>query len=310
MTLGYLNPDTIAGGTVALDADAARAALRKQVADPLGMPLLEAAYGVLSIAIATMTRAVKAVTTYRGRDPRDFALACFGGNGPVTAAAIARALKIPRVLVPPAPGVFSAAGLLFSAVEHELGRTSFLRGEALSRDVLERDYAQLEEEVTSSLVAEGYARERIGMSRFAEMRYSGQAYELAVDVPAGAIDVGRLVAGFHAEHERTYGHVAETDPVDVVSVRVLARVAARENGSSEARDGDAEQGGARAPRNAYFGPEHGMLEAAVIGRDDLADRTLAGPLLVDEYDATCVIPPGCRARLDPFGNIEMTIEGD
>ncbi|MEA2246242.1 MAG: N-methylhydantoinase, partial [Solirubrobacteraceae bacterium] len=304
VTLGYVNPDSLAGGTVRLDADAARAALQEQVADPLGKPLLDAARGVFEIAVATMTRAVKAVTTYRGRDPRDFVLTCFGGNGPVTAAEIARVLRIPRMIVPPVPGVFSAAGLLFSDVEHDLGRTSFLRGEELSGPVLERDYAALEEEVRASLLAEGHAPERIELSRFAEMRYSGQAYELAVAVPPGAVDIGGLVTGFHAEHQRTYGHVAVSDPVDVVSVRVVARVASRRNGAFRAAEVD----GGRTSRRAYFGREHGLLDVPVIARAELAGVTLRGPLFIDEYDATCVIPPGCRATLDALGNIDVVIE--
>ena len=155
--LGYLDPVSLAGGTVPLDAAAARAAFEEQVAGPLGRPLLDAAHGVFTLAVATMTRAVKAVTTYRGRDPRDFVLCCFGGNGPVAAAEIARALRIPHVIVPPAPGVFSAAGLLFSDVEHEAARTTFLRGEALSPAVLERDFHGLEAEARASLAHDGHA---------------------------------------------------------------------------------------------------------------------------------------------------------
>ncbi len=303
VTLGYLNADSLAGGAVPLNAAAAREALQTQVAGPLDRPLLEAAHGVFTIAVATMTRAVKAVTTYRGRDPRDFVLSSFGGNGPVTAAEIARALKIPRVIVPPAPGVFSAAGLLFSDVEHEFARTSFLRGEAISQEVLERDFRRLEEQTRASLAADGHGS--VVVTRVAEMRYSGQAYELAVPVPAGAIDVERLVQGFNAEHERTYGHVAATDPVDVVSLRVLGRVPLERRGTYEAL----ERFDRHTRRAAYFGPESGLVETPVIGRADLAGTVSEGPLLIDEYDATCVVPPGCSATLDAIGNIEIRIDG-
>ena len=301
VTLGYLNGSSLAGGAVTLDAAAAREALERQVAEPLGRPLLEAAHGVFTIAVATMTRAVKAVTTYRGRDPRDFSLSCFGGNGPVTAAEIARALKIPRVVIPAAPGVFSAAGLLFSDVEHEFARTSFLRGEEISREVLERDFERLEEQTRASLAGDGHAE--VVLTRVAEMRYSGQAYELAVPVPAGPIDVEQLVAGFNAEHARTYGHVAESDPVDVVSLRVVGRVPQERRGAYGTLDGH----GHEPSRAAYFGPGPGLVETPVIARGDLAGVVREGPLLIDEYDATCVIPPGCTATLDALGNIEIRV---
>jgi N-methylhydantoinase A len=305
VALGYLKPDSIVGGAVKLNAAKAREALMEQVADPLGKPLLEAAYGVYELAIATMTRAVKAVTTYRGRDPRDFTLICFGGNGGVTGAAIARVLNIPRVLVPPAPGVFSAAGLLVSDIEHEFVRTPFLRGEAIAAEALERDFGALEEQARTALADEGFAADSIVLTRSAEMRYSGQAYELPVVVEDADIDVARMIADFNAEHLRTYGHSSDSDPVDVVSVKVLGRAETVRHKALLTSD---PAGREPRPRAAYFGEEHGVIDTPVIGRGDLASATLEGPLLIDEYDATCVVPPGCRATLDQLGNIAIDVE--
>src|SRR5438034_1402232 len=127
VVLGYLNPEYLVGGKLPIDFRLARDAIERKVAQPLGLDVRKAAHGVYTIAVATMTRAVKAVSTYRGRDPRDFALVAFGGNGPVVAVAIARELEMRRVLIPPAPGVFSAAGLLFSNVEHTQQRSVFQR---------------------------------------------------------------------------------------------------------------------------------------------------------------------------------------
>ena len=151
-----------------------------------------------------MTRAVKAVTTYRGRDPRDFTLCAFGGNGPLTGVEVARALGIRQVLVPPAPGVFSALGLLFSDTEHEVVRTLMLRGDAITGHRLQAAFAELEGEATAHL--DGTAETAVAVTRYADVRFAGQAYELPVLVPAGEIDVSRLVADFVAEHVRTYGH--------------------------------------------------------------------------------------------------------
>ena len=145
IVLGFLNSRQLAGGAVSLDVEAARDALRDRVADRLGLSVLEAAHGVLMVAVGTMTRAVKAVSTYRGRDPRDFALCAFGGNGPVVGVEIARALSMRQVLVPPAPGVFSAVGLLFSQTEQEFVRTVLLRAGDIDEGVVAAAYASLAE---------------------------------------------------------------------------------------------------------------------------------------------------------------------
>src|SRR5262249_44624155 len=150
-------PRALAGGSVKLAAEKACQAIADQVARPLGLDLAEAAYGVYAIAAATMTRAVKAVTTYRGRDPRDFVLAAFGGNGPVAAVEIARALEIERVLIPPAPGVFTALGLLFSEAEQEFVRTLFRPTAEFTNAALGEAYEELKREAASVLAAEGYA---------------------------------------------------------------------------------------------------------------------------------------------------------
>jgi N-methylhydantoinase A len=250
-----------------------------------------------------MTRAVKAVTTYRGRDPRDFTLCAFGGNGPLTGVEVARALGIRQVLVPPAPGVFSALGLLFSDTEHEVVRTLMLRGDAITGHRLQAAFAELEGEATAHL--DGTAETAVAVTRYADVRFAGQAYELPVLVPAGGIDVSRLVADFVAEHVRTYGHGSQDDPVDVVAVRAIARLerttARRYDPLAAIRALPREE----STRNAYFGPALGLFETAVCNRAGLLDGDRQGPLLVDEADSTCVVPPGCVARLDDHGNIEV-----
>ncbi len=307
---GYLNPVAIAGGRVALDAAAALAALEERIARPLGLSLADAAYGIYQIAASTMTRAVKAVTTYRGRDPRDFALIAFGGNGPIAAAAIARALAIRTVLVPPAPGVFSALGLLTSAAEHEHSASVLRRVDELDDAALETAFATLEAGARAALAAEGHAAERVRIKRSAELRYSGQAYELAVPCAAGD-SLGDVAARFHDEHRKTYGHSSPGDPVDVVSVRAWAQASAPEGGLDyarlSARAGSREAAGAAASRRAHFGREIGFVHTPVVMRGALDAAWRAGPLIVEEYDATCVIPPGARARLDALGNIEIDV---
>jgi N-methylhydantoinase A len=260
------------------------------------------------VAVATMTRAVKAVSTYRGRDPRDFVLCAFGGNGPVVGVEVARALSMRRVLIPPAPGVFSAVGLLFSSTEQEFVRTLLQRSDEIDPDAVTEEYGALSEEAWDSLADDGIAPESATFSRLADLRYAGQAYELTVRVAEGRVDVDALKAAFVEEHVRTYGHGSAHDPIDLVSVRVLARVhraavpasivtAARKNRRS---------GGS--VRRAYFGPASGWFDVPVVDRPDLQGEIVSGPLFVDEYDSTTVIPPGCSATLDRFGCIDIHVD--
>jgi N-methylhydantoinase A len=306
--LGFLNAKQLAGGAVALDVPAAHRALRDAVADRLGLSVLDAAHGVLTVAVATMTRAVKAVSTYRGRDPRDFALCAFGGNGPVVGVAIARALSMRQVLVPPAPGVFSAVGLLFSQTEQEFVRTLLLRSGEIEECVVEAAYAALAEEAWASLAEEGIPQETVTLARLADLRYAGQAYELTVRVPNDRVHVQQLTADFVAEHERTYGHGSLDDPVDLVSIRVVARVDREALSSRLAPTEDPSVDGHATSRTAYFGPDVGLLDVPVIGRAALEGVEIEGPLFVDEYDSTTVIPPGCRATLDAFGSINIDVD--
>ena len=307
VVLGYLNPVAIAGGRVKLDAARARAAIEAEVAKPLGLDLAEAAHGVYTLAAATMTRAVKAVTTYRGRDPRDFALVAFGGNGPIAAVEIARALEIKDVLIPPAPGVFSALGLLVSATEHSAVRTFVRNVDELTLADVEAAGRALEAEVIEAFTNEGHDPRRVTLLRSAELRYVGQAYELPVSLPSGAIDLAAARTGFHAEHARTYGHSSPGDPVDLISLKVMGRLMLQEGETSFDRWTLAAPATKVAPRQAYFGRSAGWQETPVLTRADLAGSPRQGPVIVEEYDSTCVVPPGSRVGLDALGNIAVEV---
>jgi N-methylhydantoinase A len=303
VVLGYLHPERLPSG-LALDARRARDAIAEQVARPLDLPLVGAAHGVYLVGCARMARAVRAVTIERGRDARDFVLIAFGGNGPLFAAEMARSLGIGTVLVPPAPGVFSAVGLLEADSEHHLVR-SVLR--PLSVDTIEAvgvALQALEREAEALLRAEGY-REPVATERAVDLKYAGQSFELTIPLPRvwrGAGGVDALAAAFAKEHERTYGHAAPGDPIQVVNLRVTARLArpAARRAVRIASGRTATIGGSR---DAHFGKGHGTLATPVLAREDLDARPRPGPLLVDEYDATTLVPPGATAFLDPHGNI-------
>ncbi len=304
--LGYLHPDRLPSG-LSLAAGAARRALGEQVAGPLGLPLLEAAHGVYLLGCAGMARAVRAVSIERGRDPRDFTLVAFGGNGPLFAAEMARSLEIGRVLVPPAPGVFSAIGLLEAAVEHHLVRTFLRPLQATKPEELAAALADLEREAEALLRAERHAGP-VAVERAADLKYQGQSFELTVPVPAAwpTEEIPRrLGEAFSREHERTYGHKAEGDPVQIVNLRLTARAAAPAGRPAVEA---APVAGAGGTREAYFGPAAGLCPTPVLGRGDLERTPRPGPLLVDEYDATTLVPPGCRAGRDEWDNIVITTE--
>ena len=313
LALGYINPGYLVGGALCLNAQGARDAIEEQVGQPLGRPLLEAAYGVFTIAAANMTRAVKAVSTYRGRDPRSFTLFAFGGNGPVVAFEIARQLGMKRILIPPSPGVFSAFGLLLSEVEHEVMQTLYGRVDAISAESLQQAYARIESQARSVLQQEGYAQETVSTSRYADLHYCHQAFELTIPVAGNGDDVPqleRLVADFHAEHLRTYGHRAANDPVELVNIRIIARVAARSRTTLAPERLIAPRGDSQhhpRQRTAFFGPEIGSVPVPVLTRRELLGKMLPGPLIIEEYDSTCVIAPGCHATVDAASNIDIRL---
>ena len=228
VALGYLNPDYLVGGALPIDAAKATDALRTQIAEPLGVSVEEAAYGAHRIVASNMIRAIRAVSTERGRDPRGYTLVAFGGNGPVFGAAMAQALDIRRVVVPPGAG-----SLLLLRAAHggrgapPLAHTfrELLRG--IDKAALNERWDALAEDARQRLAADGYGGEAGQIERHASLHYQGQTYELTVPVPDGPLDDAALAAleeAFHAEHERTYGHRAGAEePVELVTLRVLGR---------------------------------------------------------------------------------------
>jgi N-methylhydantoinase A len=297
-----------------VNLEKARRTLEETVAKPLGLPLQEAAYAVHMVSNATMARAVRAVTTERGRDIRGFSLIAFGGNGPVHAAEMARSLGIRRIIIPPAPGLFSALGLLVSPLEQEEVQTIMRPTASLGDADLEGLYAGLEQRVASALREEGVDLGGVEYLRLADLRSIDQAHELTVPAPPvsshGQASQGQgikaLEDAFWQEHQRSYGHSSEGDPTEVVNLRLVARYAlARDdfNISTDSLQALNRPAPGKTARLAYFGREAGALETPVVARLDLSERATPGPLIVEEYDTTVVVPPDFSARRDTLGNI-------
>jgi N-methylhydantoinase A len=266
VVLGYLHAERLPSG-LALDAALARRAIDEQVARPLGLDLDRAAHGVYLVGCARMARAVRAVTIERGRDAREFALVAFGGNGPLFAAEMARSLGIATVLVPPAPGVFSAVGLLEAETEHHLVRSVLRPLAAETATAVAAAIRALEAEAEALLRAEGY-REPIAMERGVDLKYEGQSFELTIPVASdwsGGDGVEALAAAFASEHRRTYGHAAPGDPIQVVNLRVTARLVRPEGRPPVRLRSDRVVAGG-GTRRAYFGQERGTLATPVLAR--------------------------------------------
>jgi N-methylhydantoinase A len=308
VVLGYLNPHALAGGTVPIESVRSRLALQK-IASLLGMDLLEAAYGIHRLANSTMMRAVKAVSTYRGRDPRDYTLFAFGGNGGVHAAALAFELQMKSVIVPPAAGVFSAVGLLCADLE-TVRSAAFLRPlNAESMVEASHQYLALEQQA----LAELGVNEGVTVRWRAELRYAGQGFELSVDLPrnaASGTDVFGLRERFEHEYRRTYGHELTNHRVDFVALRVIATVPPQGPRTLSSTRRALRRAPTEPWRKAYFGREFGLIETPVIERRDLRANPQPGPLIVEEYEGTTVVPPHASAIRDEFDNIVITLGGE
>ena len=255
-----------------------------------------------------MIRAIRAVSTYRGRDPRDFSMLAFGGSGPIHAVAMARSLGVGTVIVPPASGVFSAVGLLQAQAENHFVLTFFGRLSEVDPEALDGAYGEMQEQAEASLGEEGYGAADLVWLRSADLRYVGQAYELAVQAPGSRLDasgISVLEEKFHDEHERTYGHKAPDEAVEVVNLRLTARAASSQSLPITPIAGADDH--ERTSRDVYFGPDHGSLETPIVSRPGLAGAGLDGPLVVEEYDVTTVVPPGSSARLDEWSNIVIDV---
>jgi len=310
VVLGYLNQKHLVGGALPIDAARAREAFKVQVADPLGLPVEEAAHGAFRIAASNMIRAIRAVSSERGRDPRTFALFAFGGNGPLFACEMAKTLDMKRVVIPPSPGLFSAFGLLYADLEHHYSRT--LRRVTQEADPAEiaAAWGELENQARTQLAADGVAAADMQIRRAGALHYKGQSFELVVPAPDGAIDkdfLDQLADAFGAEHARVYGHRAgPEEPVELVSMQVVAASRADRGGVPERVTQSRPEPDPGPPRRVFFGQERGWLETPVLRRSDLAGGR-AGPLIVEEYDATCVVPPGAKASIDEGGNIVIEL---
>lgn len=315
LLLGRLDPARFLGGEMRLDRDAAERALRDKVADPLGMDITAAADGILRIATTAMSYAVKGVSTERGLDAAAFALVAFGGAGPLHASEVAREIGMGRVIVPQAPGYFSAFGMLFSDLRYDYVRTAPMRLADVEFDVIERIHREMEDEGRAAIARTSVEPGDIVISRAADMRYVGQEHAVTVDLPSKYFadrDHDAIKKHFDDVHDLRYGTCAPDERAEVVSLRSTIAGIMHKPPLKEI-----ERGGEQPPAEAFTGQrpiffsELGAFsETPTYARTHLlAGNRISGPAVIEEHASTTVLFPGDEMEVDRLGNFVITVAG-
>ena len=312
--LGRLSPERFLGGEMRLNRNAAESALRERLAHPLGVNLERAASGMLQVATSAMANAVRHVTLERGLDPRDFTLVAYGGGGPLHASSVAKELSIRTIIIPQAPGHFSAVGMLMADFRRDYVQTLFARMDDLEMAELEDEFKKLEAEGRKALEASGIPTERIVFERAADMRYVGQEHAVAVRVPAAVGDEtarAEIKKLFDDAHELRYSHSAPGESADIVSLRVSAigRLGKPEFPRIPPGDPAPAPAARRGTRSVIF-EASGALEAAVFDRTKLLQgNMIPGPAIIEEVASTTVVEPRDSVTVNAYGHLVMQLGG-
>ena len=307
VVLQTLNPGHLLGGRMKIRRDLAERAVGR-LAERLGLAIPQTAQGILSVVTANMARAIRVISVQRGHDPRDYTLMAFGGAGPLHAARLAKELEIGRVLVPANPGILCAMGLLLTDLRADFALTRLLPAtEASTADVAEA-FAALSQRAERWFEHEAIAPAQRRLARTVDMRYHGQNYELSVAVPDGAITpatMQALLAGFADVHRQRYGFAADGDPVQLVTLRVEATGTVRKAELKAHPDAGPDASAAIVDhRPVWLAETRDFTATPVYARDSLRPgNRFAGPAIVEQMDATTLVPPGTTARVDAYLNL-------
>ncbi|HEY3098162.1 MAG TPA: hydantoinase/oxoprolinase family protein [Methylomirabilota bacterium] len=310
--LGYLNPEHFAGGEVRVDVPAARAALER-LAKRVGLSLTEVAWGIHDVVNENMASAARVHIAERGRDPRDYALLCTGGAGPVHAWGVAKKLGLAQVICPPAAGVASALGLLVAPARVDRVATIGIRLDRDSPAALEAAFRRLEDEARAVMAGTGLKLETATVKRLADGRFLGQGFDLVVDLPAGPYDDSdesrrRLTGAFETAYREKFALTPPDVPIEFINIRVAVRAPVA--GAEVTVHGQSSGAGRalKGQRPAYFHEREGFVETAVYDRARLAPGDeVHGPAVVEEEGSTLVIGPGGTARVAASGNIVVRL---
>jgi N-methylhydantoinase A len=310
VVLGHLSQAALLEGAMPISSAKAHQAVASHIAEPLGLTPVEAAWGILTVLATNVTMAMRTITIERGYDPREFTLVPFGGMGPTIAGRIIGDLGIGRILVPRDPGTFSAFGMLVTDVHQTRSFTRITRLDDAKPQALEKTFADMEEAALAELMREQFSRAQLTTLRSAGMRYRGQSYEVSVPVTAlqSDADIAALGKRFHEAHRRRYGHMAESEAIEIVNFQVTAvgeipkpqfnKIAAAERPQPATP---------HEIRTAYFSATD-AVQVPVFRRSALAAGTvIEGPGIIEEKTSTTVLYPGQRGRIDGYLNMELDL---
>ena len=306
LLLGRLNPDFFLGGEMSIDSDAARRAIEERLAKPLGMDPLEVAEGVIRVVNASMVKGIRFVSVEKGHDPRDFALVCFGGNGPLHAAELARELRIPQVMIPFAPGVNCAYGLLVADFRYDYATTYLQKLGEVDLAKMNAAYDKLEQSARQKMIDDGISRENIVLSRALDLRYLGQGHELEVPFDGGVISRESLAAAkarFDDLHQKQYGFCSGDQAAQIVNIRItcIGLVAKPEIREQSGGHKSAEPA-IKNRRDVFIG---GQFRKTTIYDRELLEPGMEiwGPAIIEQKDSTTLLLPDNVGRIDGYRNI-------
>ena len=305
VVLGTLHPRHLLRGRMPIRHDLAREVVAR-LGERIGLSVEATAQGIISVVTANMAKAIRVISVRRGHDPRRYAMVAFGGAGPLHASRLARELEIPRIVIPPHPGVQCAVGLLQTDLAADFARTNLVRLKD-AESVIDAEFERLSGKAGEWLDAEGVAAGDRLLIREIDMRYAGQNYELRVAMPSDTGDdrIGALRRAFEAEHRRMYGYIAEEEPIQLVTFRLQAVGSVPKSAWPRVPCAVDPAGNAReAVRRVYLPEGNGYVECPVFDRERLGrGHRLHGPAIVEQMDATTLVLPGQSLVVDAYRNL-------
>ncbi|WP_433632653.1 hydantoinase/oxoprolinase family protein [Halomicrococcus sp. NG-SE-24] len=312
LLLGRLNPDKFLSGELDVEVDDVHRIVEREIAEPLGQSVEEAAQGIVDVANANIQRALRVVSVERGHDPREFGLVAFGGAGPLHACEIARDLEIPRVIVPRTAGVLSALGLLTSDMIYDYSTSRVRRLSAVDPAELAETFAGFEQEGRGRLDEAAVPDDQMRFERSLDLRYVGQSFELSVPIPEGDLNeesIETIEERFHERHEQRYGHAYPEEPIELVTIRLRSRGVIEPPALTADRASGSADDALHETRDVVFDGE--SIETSIYNGTRLPpDSEFDGPAIVEGAESTTVVPPEQRARVDEYGNLIVEVFPD
>jgi len=313
MFLGRLNPKGLLNETFTVYPKLSEKSIKEKIADKLGISIVEATTGIIKIANINMSRILRIVTVERGLDPRDFILLAFGGAGPLHACALAEELSIKEILIPNNPGLFSAMGLLFTDVKHTFVKSIRADLAGINHKSLEKDFQQLEGMGESVLVEESFSKQSIQHQRIVDLRYAGQGFELFIPISNIKLQnddcSDKIKKLFQEKHEAIYGYILETEPIELVNIRVNSLGVIKKPKLTKVSIGSKKppKDAIIGSRKVFFEEMNDFIDTDIYSRDKLvANIELVGPAVIEQYDTTTIVNPNWKAKLDEYGLIHLT----